>query len=367
MHQPEKYQLIINYDNDCSLIFKHNFNSQGGTMNSMYDKNTFSRIMQLVTARWITEPVHVAVKLGIADLLSEGPKTIDELADMTDSYAPYLFRIIRALVSVGIFNQKKNDVVENTPLSECMKAKTMGPLVKFFLANWHNQAWDKLYESVRTGKNAFEMAHGMSAFQWLSDHPEDADIFQQSNEIKIRNISEQLLEVYDFSNFNSITDIGGGTGELLTAILLKYVHVKGIVADLSFNMHSAEINIKEKQCESRCKVYECDFFKEIPGGSDLYVLSNILHDWDDDACVRILTNCRKAMKKNSILLIIEMIIPDNNEPAVAKLLDLEVLVMGGGKERTIDEYGSLLKKPGFNINRIITIGENEKIIECVMM
>lgn len=153
---------------------------------------------------------------------------------------------------------------------------------------------------------------------------------------------------------------------MLMIVLLKaYPHLKGIVADLPFVIKTAKRQIADNNLEKRCTVIECDFFKAIPSGCDAYILSNILHDWDDEKCTIMLKNCHAAMKKGAALLILESIIPEGNEPSIAKLLDLEVMVMGGGKERTLEEFLFLFRKTGFTLNRIIPIGENEKLLECI--
>ena len=241
----------------------------------------------------------------------------------------------------------------------------MQPLIMFFLSEWHNEAWGKLYESVKTGKNAFQIAHQMPAFRWLADHPDEAETYHKANALKIKNLCSHLLNSYDFSHIQSITDIGGSTGTLLIEILKTYPHVKGRIADLSFIINTAKKNIQDEHLENRCTTCECDFLKAIPEGSECYLLSNILHDWDDDKSSVILKNCRKVMKKDTILLIVEMIILENNEPSVAALLDLEVLVMGGGKERTLDEFKMLLGRTGFHLNRVIEVGSNERLLECM--
>jgi hypothetical protein len=326
----------------------------------------FARIMELITSRWISEPIYTAAKLGIADLLSDGRKTTGELAESTETFAPYLFRVLRALASTGIFRQTGKNCFENTPLSECLKSGSMQGIILFFLSQWHNRAWGKLYESVKTGKNAFELAHGIPAFQWLENHPEAADYYNKAQSLKIKNICEPFIHSYDFSHGHSVMDIGGNTGALMIELLKAYPHLKGTIADLGFVIKTTKKQIADNHLEKRCTVIECNFLKAIPRGSDVYVLSNILHDWDDEKCTIILENCRLAMEKGAVLLILESVIPDGDEPSVTKLLDLEVMIMGGGKERTLDEFLCLCRSTGFTLNRVIRVGENEKLLECIL-
>lgn len=327
-------------------------------------ENPSSQIMQFITAKWISQPLYVAARLGIADILSAGTRSIHELSSLCNADTDYLYRIMRALAGVGIFSEKENKVFGLTPAAECLQKDKMKPIALLFLSEWHNAAWENLFNAVVSGSVPFETAHGMSAFEWLKKHPEEAKIFHEANSIKAMTAHAQILDTCDFSRFTSVADIGGGYGGLLIRILQEYEHLTGTIADRSYLKRDVTEILKKHKLNRRCRFAECDFFKNVPEDLDCYILSNILHDWDDGSCSVILSNLHSSMKKGARLLIVESIIPPGNVFSVSKLLDLEMLVMGGGKERTEAEFRKLISGTGFNLERIIQTRESLFIIEC---
>ena len=232
-----------------------------------------------------------------------------------------------------------------------------------FDSDWSDKAWGRLLESVKTGETAFQKAHGVPLSDWLEENPQAAKIFNEANAIKARTSHSVIVDAYDFSDMATLTDVGGGTGALMVEILNANSLMKGIVADTLPVVQEANKIIAARGMTDRCQAVECDFFKNIPAGSDAYLMSNILHDWPDEQCRIILGNCGQAMKTESRLLVVEMIIPLGNEPSVAKLLDLEMLVMTGGRERTESEFKDLFESSGFKLSRIIPTKENICILE----
>ena len=323
------------------------------------------RMMQLIAGKWISAPIFVAARLGIADILSDGPKAIEHIAGETGAHPRYLYRLLRALACVGIFTEQDNRVFGLTPLAECLKTGSMRSIALFLLSEWHNQAWERLADCVKTGKIPFEEAHGMPCFEWLAEHPGAARVFHEANAVKAASSHSAIVEAYDFRGIDTLTDVGGGYGTLLLEILEAKPHIRGVVADRPPTLEVATRAIRAKGLEERCSAVECDFFKEVPPGSDAYLLSHILHDWDDERCRGILDNCRKATGPNGRLLVVEMIVPPGNAFSIAKLLDLEVLVMGGGCERTENEFRGLLAASGFRLSRIIPTGEDICVLECL--
>jgi hypothetical protein len=323
------------------------------------------QMMQFITAKWISKPIYVAAKLGIADLLAEGPRTVEEIAQKKDLYAPYLYRVMRALAGFGIFYENENKTFELTPMAECLKTGALRSIALMFLSDWHDRAWDKLLHSVKTGEIAFHAAHGMSCFDWLKANPEAAEIYHHAQSIKAMTSHRTIIDSYNFSGINSLTDIGGGYGGLMIEILKAHPSMRGVITDVPSVIRETRKIIEAHGLEKRCSTADRDFFRDIPSGSDAYILSHILHDWEDAQCQIILKNCHEAMDHGSRLLIVEMIVPTGNEPSISKLLDLEVLVMGGGRERTEVEFYNLIEASGFNLNRIIPTQENISIIECL--
>ena len=324
-----------------------------------------SQLMQFILGQWISKPIYVAAELGIADLLSAGPKSIDELAQASNTHAPSLYRVLRALASVGIFSETQLKIFELTPMAECLKTGAMRSIAQMFHADWHDGAWDNLLNSVRTGQIAFEEVHGMPAFKWFKENPGAARIYHEANAIKIRNSHRAIIDVYDFAGINTLTDIGGGLGALLAVVLESNPAMQGIVADLPEVITETAREIHIRNLNKRCKLVACDFFKGIPAGSDAYLLSHILHDWEDEQCIKILSNCHTAMTSGAKLLVVEALIPAGNSFSIAKLMDLEVFVMGGGRERTEAEFHKLFESSGFKLSRIIPTQESISVIEGV--
>ena len=326
--------------------------------------NPAEQLMKFIVAKWISKPIFVAAELGIADLLAEGPKSITELAEMSRSHAPSLYRVMRALAAVGIFSETDTKQFELTPMAECLKTGAMRSIALMFNSEWNDKAWMHIVESVKTGETAFIKAHGMPVSDWLEENPMAAQVLIEANAIKAATAHRSIVDVYDFSGIDSLIDVGGGTGALMAEILTANPSMKGVVADTPLVIKEARNLINARGLEDRCDAVECDFFKEIPTGGDAYLMSNVLHDWTDDRCSVILNNCHKAMKPKSKLLIVEMVIPSGNDFSVAKLLDLEMLVITGGRERTQADFEDLLQFSGFEISRIIPTRESVYVIEA---
>lgn len=325
------------------------------------------QLMQFIVGKWISKPLYAVAELGIADMLAQGPKTIAELARESQTHPPSLYRVMRALASVGIFSETDDRRFALTPMAECLKTGAMRSAAIMFNAPWNDKAWLYFLDSIRTGETAFDKAHGMPIAQWLEQNPQDAAVLGEANAMKAAMSHRAIVEAYDFSDIDNLTDVGGGRGVSMAEILSAHPNMTGMVADLPYVVPEAKKLLKEKGLQERCEVRECNFFIEraIPAGSAAYLLSHILHDWPEEQCRVILKNCRAAMKPGAKLLIVEIIIPPGNAPSIGKLLDLEMFVLGGGKERTEPEYRELLESSGFTLSRVIPTGESISIIEAI--
>jgi hypothetical protein len=322
-----------------------------------------AQLMKFIVGKWISKPIYAAAELGIADILAEGTKSIEELAQITQSHSSSLYRMMRALASVGIFFETEGKRFELTPMAEYLKTGAMRSIALMFNSDWSDKAWGYFLDSVKTGGTPFEKAHGMPVSDWLEKNPRAAEVFNEANATKAVNSHRAIVDVYNFSGISTLTDVGGGLGALMAEILIANPLMNGVVADIPPVIQKARKIIRSRGLEDRCQVVECDFFKKIPAGSEVYLLSNILHDWPDEQCKIILTNCHRAMKTKSKLLVVEMIIPPGNEPSVAKLLDLEMLVTTGGRERTEVEFKNLFESTGFELSRIMPTKEGVCLIE----
>jgi hypothetical protein len=323
------------------------------------------QMMQFILGKWISKPIHVVAKLGIADMVADGPKSIDELAYMSKTHAPSLYRVMRALASVGIFSERGERCFELTPMAECLKRGAMRSIALMFNSDWHDRAWGHLLYSVRTGRVGFDKAYGMPIFDWLEEHPHAAELYHEANAVKAVTAHRAIIDAYDLSGITTLTDVGGGHGALMAEILEAYPVMKGVIAEVPVVVKGAEGFIRTRGLDARCQVVACDFFEGIPPGSDAYLMSHILHDWNDSKCQRILKNCHTAMKPGTTILVVESLIPPGNEFSIAKLLDLEVFVMGGGRERTEGEFRYLFDSSGFTLSRVIPTQESVSVIEGI--
>ena len=314
-------------------------------------------LIRLITNKWLSKPIYAACRLGIADILSKGPRPIKELSEISGTDARSLYRVLRALSCVGIFTEVDKEVFDLTPMAGLLKTGEIGfSYSMMFNDSWNDKAWLKIVESIKTGKSGFEISYGMPLFRWLEKKPDILKIFEESNSARSRRISKSVSDAYDFSKANRVIDVGGGKGDILIEILLKYKGISGSLADISITKATKD-NIDRSGLSKRCKLVKCDFFKKVPSGGDVYILSSILHDWDDKDCMKILSNIRKNMNNDSRILVLEMLIPRGNKFSVSKLLDLEMMMITGGLERTEDEFKRLFRSSGL---RLINSTEIEK-------
>ena len=324
-------------------------------------------MLQIISGFWISRSVYVIGKLGIPDLLQSGPKTAEELAAATNTDAPSLFRILRALVSVGVLKSAEGGRFAQTPLSETLVTDAPGSLRWFAISELgqeHYPAWGNLMHSVKTGEIAFDNFFGVDVWKYFQQNPEDAAVFNNSMSNMTAAVNDALTSVYDFSQFGKIVDVGGGHGGLITAILQKNPEVKGILFDAPQVIEGARPKIEAAGLADRVETVAGDFFKSVPEGGDAYIMKWIIHDWDDEKSNAILRNCRKQMKANGKLILVDSVVPETDEPHFSKFIDLNMMVMTGGKERTEKEFAQLLAGAGFKLLRVIHTDLPTSIVEA---
>lgn len=308
-----------------------------------------------------------AAELGLADLVAAGPRTAEDLAKATNTHGPSLYRVLRALASQGIFAEDEAGRFGLTPAAELLRTGAPGSLRAAFrrqitTANWHSVG--NLLYSLQTGQPAFEHAHRMPLFQYLERHPEESRSFHESmNEITRRDAAD-ILKVYPFLNEGTIVDIAGGEGTLLAAILKAAPNARGVLFELPQVIASARARL-EAELLRRLELVEGDFFRQVPSGGDVYILKNILHDWDDERATAILRTCRKAMPRAARLLLIEGVVPTGNGPSPTKMMDVMMLIQVGGRERTEEEHRRLLAAGGFRLNRLVAASPTTTVLEAV--
>ncbi len=326
-------------------------------------------LTQMITGSLGSQAVYVAAKLGIADLLANGPKNVDELAQSVEADAPSLYRVLRALASFGVFAEREDRVFELTPTADLLRSDSSGSLrdlAIFFGEDWHWKVWGQTLYSVRTGQAAWGKVHGQEVFPFFAANREAAKIFDRAMTSLSNLAIKAVIEAYDFSGIKTLVDVAGGHGRLLTSILEANPAVKGVLFDMPHVIEGAKENEGVKAAGSRCELTSGDFFFEVPAGADAYIMKHIIHDWDDERALQILKNIRRVMKADGRVLLVEAVITDGGERDFGKLLDIEMLVSPGGKERTAGEYKELFAQAGLRLTRIVPTNSPYSVIEAVI-
>lgn len=325
-------------------------------------------LLRMINGAWVTQAIFVAAKLGIADLLRDGPKTSAALAAATSANEDALYRLLRALSSLGIFHEETDGRFSLTPMADCLRSdfpSSVRPYAIMMGEQWVWRSWGEALHSVRTGECAFEHVFGTTPFRYYVDHPEAGRISAEGLSSRSTSENAAIVAACDFANAETIVDVGGGRGSLIAAVLAAQPALRGVLFDLSHMIEMAEPLISLAGIASRCKLVAGDFFKAIPKGGDIYILKKVIHDWGDDASISILKNCRAAISEHGRLLMIEWVVPSGNEASYAKLIDLLMLVYAGGRERTETEHRDLLVASGFRLNRVIPTLSGVSIVEAL--
>lgn len=327
-----------------------------------------AQLIQMGAASWVSAVVYAAAKLNIADHLSDGPKSASELADTTRTHAPTLYRLMRTLASLGILTERGEQSFALTPLGEALQRGAPGSARSTLIAFcgpafWHS--WEEILYSLETGKTGFEKAFGMPMFDYLAQHPEEAAHFSEAMVGFHGSEPPTVAEAYDFSGIETVVDVGGATGNMLAAILSRHAGPRGVLFDRPHVVRDAPALLEANGVQDRVTIVAGSFFETVPDDGDVYVLSHIIHDWNEDQCLTILGHCRQAMKPDGRLLIVETVLPPGDTPHQGKLQDMVMLVLPGGQERTEAEYAALLGKADFRLNRVMTTSSVVSVVEAV--
>ena len=326
-------------------------------------------LQQMTNGYWVTQIIYVAARLGIADLLDDRPRAIDMLAKDTGTHEPSLHRLMRALTGLGVFRQAENGEYQNTALGCCLVTGSPGALrARAVLSGeeWY-QGWGRLLETVQTGQTAFNRVFGRPFFEYLTANAEAAAVFNEAMASTTESAARAVSAAYDFSWANVLVDVGGGTGAFLGTILEANPQARGILFDQQDVAAAAGALLAGSGVADRLEVIGGDFFDAVPSGADAYILSWVIHDWDDDRSISILKNCRRAVARDGRVLVIELVIPPGNEASLGKLYDIHMLALTGGRERREDEYRNLLAAADLRLTRVIPTGVPRSIIEAVPM
>jgi len=324
-------------------------------------------VFQMASAYWISQAIYVAAKFGIADILKESPKSGEEIARAVKADEDSLLRLMRVLCMLEVCRVTESQKFELTTLGGPLQSGVSGSLrsMVLTLGEVHYRAWGQLCDSVQTGHPGFQKVFGSEMFDFLENNGGAGDTFNLAMTDFSAFVAYAVLLSYDFSGMKSIVDVGGGYGKLLTSILEVYPDLQGVLLDLPAVISAAREHIESLACHDRCAAVAGNFLESLPRGADSYLLSGVVHDWADPGAQQILKNCRNAMRSHGRVLVVECIVPDGNESSFSKLLDLNMMVMTGGRERTELEFRELFRAAGLRLNRIIPTVSPLRILEAV--
>jgi hypothetical protein len=312
-----------------------------------------SDIARMVGGYQVTQALHVAAVLGIADMLVAEERTSDELAEATDTDAASLYRLLRALARAGVFEERGDRRFALTKLGSELRDESVRARLLFVGRPHHWQTWGSLLHSVRTGENAFEKIHGRTVWDYRAEHTEESQVFDAWMVAQTRATNDAILDGYDFGRFRRVVDVGGGQGAFLAAILTADADLHGTLFDQPHVVAGApEID--------RCEIVAGSFFEEVPTGGDAYVLKSVVHDWRSPQATAILRTISRALEADARVLLIER---DLADPAAA-WVDLQMLVMAGGQERTEDEYAELFRSAGLDYLGATRVGGGWAVFEA---
>jgi hypothetical protein len=330
---------------------------------------TVEAALTMMSGYYISQALYVIAKLGIADLVRDRARSVEELAEETGTHPRSLYRVMRALSSVDVFSEDEPGVFGLTESSATLLSGVPWSLRAFCIQHGEEfyRAFGDLLYSVRTGGSAFERIYGMGHFDYLQQLPESAELFNDAMAAITETECAATTEVYDFSGAGTIVDVGGGNGRLLMEILSANPGVRAVLFDLPHSLQTAEDRLRGAGLLDRCRLVGGSFFDSVPAGGELYVLKHIIHDWDDERATVILKNVRQAMTPDAKLVLIEHVVVHGNDPYTipAKLIDLVMLTVHGGRERTEQEFRELLTGAGLRLAAVAATSAGVSVLEAV--
>ncbi len=327
------------------------------------------RLLPMIWGIHISRCVYAVAELGIADLLAHGPRSSQELATTTGTHEPSLYRVLRVLAALGVFEEHQARQFRLTVVGERLRTGVtagMRSWATFTEAVGGVRPFAHILETIRTGTPGRQIDSGVDLFEFLTDNPQAAAIFDAAMAERTAAYAPSVADTCDFSDIRTLTDLGGGTGTLLVEILRHNRHLSGVLFEIPTVAARAHAVLAATDLADRCTILAGDFFQSVPS-ADCYLLANVLHDWDDTRSIDILQNCRQAMPGAGRVLIVERLIPeDGNDPLPTLLSDINMLVLTGGRERTNAEYGALLQAAGLRLAQVVPVAFPYGIIEGVI-
>jgi hypothetical protein len=324
-------------------------------------------LLELIMGSMITQAIHVAAELGIADVLGDGPLTAEELARRVNTDPEATYRLLRMLASYSIFAEQKDGRFKLTPMADALRSDSpmsVRGMALLLGGPIHWEDWGNLITSVRTGEPVLPKLRGMGAYEYLEANPEFAEVFNSGMGSLSDLETEPTVAAYDFSRFNTIVDVFGGRGTLLAAILKRAKNSRGILVDERAEKLGASAFFQEAGVAERCTVDTTGLFESPPSGGDAYILKHIVHEWPESKALEILKNVRGAISDSGRLLLMEFVLPEGKTQHPGRLVDLWLMLLIGGKERTSAQYAELLASAGFRLTRVIGTASSVAIIEA---
>jgi O-methyltransferase domain/Dimerisation domain len=322
---------------------------------------------RLVSGFHVTQAIHAAVELDLPDLIADGERTSDDLAQASGADPATLYRLLRALASLGVLHEAEGRRFSLTPLGQPLRSDVPGSMrgwARLVGREYVWRSWGNLANAVRSGENSFRALYGADVFEWRAEHPEESAIFDEAMRALTAPQMDAVLAAYDFGRFGTIVDVGGGNGTLLAALLAAHPRARGILFDQAHVVAGAEAVLGAAGVADRCAIVAGSFFEKVPEGGDAYTLKSIIHDWEDEESVAILRACRAAMGPDAVVLLIERDLGRPNENPAAKLSDLNMLVMPGGRERSDEEYAALFELAGLRYTSTTVTATGHAVIEA---
>jgi C-methyltransferase len=324
-------------------------------------------MMEMIIATWTSQAITVAAQLGVADALANGPLPIEELAAQVGADADALRRLLRALISKGIFRLRRDGRYELNSLAGTLRSDapiSMTWAAQFYGSAEQRERWTLMVDSIRTGSTVVPALRGKESFDYFAGQPELAELFNQTMTSVSELTDGTVVAGYDFGAYPTIVDVGGGHGPLLAAILAAAPGSRGVLYDLPSVVASAPNLLRDNKVADRVRIAEGSFFDSVPSGGDAYILKNIIHDWPDEKAVQILRNVRSAAGPRATVLLVELVIPKHDRDFPGKWVDLEMLLNLGARERTAAEYRELLSQAGFQMTRVVRTASPLSVVEA---
>jgi C-methyltransferase len=324
-------------------------------------------VFELINGAWVAQAIQVAAELRIADALTEEPLPLDDLAHRVDADPDALKRLMRALISRGVFRQRRDGRYDLTALADALRSDA-----RFSMYQWarvvgspqHREHWSLLLDSVKSGKASLPQLRGKEAFEYLKDEPELAKVLNDAMTTLSDLAAVTVVAAYNFGRYRTIVDVGGGQGGLLSTILATEPTARGVLYDLPEVVAGAPALLRQRGLDARVRVEGGSFFDSVPSGGDAYVLKSIIHDWPDGQAVAILRRVREAAGAHATVLLVEMVLPEHERDFTGKWVDLEMLLLANGRERAAAEYRDLLGQAGFRMTRVVQTASPFSVVEA---